>query len=318
MYVPAFDDLVGSEEDFFSNYFNKRPFLRRDALKGDPGCILSIADLDQLLHFEAIRPPYFGALEGGQSVPPSAYTKTTSVQSSRITDTVVPEKAYDLFRAGSTLTWIAVNHFHANTRALTAMLADKFAVECRASALLTPAGGSGFTSHHDPVDIFAIQLEGTKHWKIWDPPPDRRPDIGHYKAEELGEPVIDSVLQPGDVCYLPYGSPHQVNALDQVSLHLSVLVKPRTWRDLLGLTVDRLLESEEFAEFPQLNDSRVAAESGVFAERVAMLVKHLREVNAEDELQRVIPMGQQRDGSSSGHTFQTIAASKAIGPSLGP
>lgn len=314
MPIPTFDDLVGGEAEFFARYFNQRPFLRKAALKSDPRNILSIADLDRLLHFEAIRPPYFGVLEGGEGVAPSAYTKTTVVQGLSITDTVVPEKAYEFFRAGATMTWIAVNHFHTNTRALTAMLAEIFAVECRASALLTPAGGSGFISHHDPVDIFAIQLEGTKHWKIWNPPPGRRPDIGHYEAEDLGEPAIDAVLQPGDVCYLPYGSPHLVSALDQVSLHLSVLVKPRTWRDLLGLTVQRLLESAEFGEFPQLNHSRVAAESGVFAERVALLVKHLREIDAADELRRVIPVGRQHDGSSSGRTFQAIAASEAAKP----
>jgi ribosomal protein L16 Arg81 hydroxylase len=306
-YTPTFVELVGDEDEFFSTYFNRMPLLRTGALMGDPREVLSIADLDQLLHFEAIRPSHFGVAENGESVIHTAYTSTTHVRGSDITDVVVPERVYELFRTGATITWKAINQFHPGMRALTIIFATRFAVESGVTAFLTPAGRQGLNPHQDPVDVFVLQLEGTKHWKLWRPAAVRGSESRHHKMEDLGDPVIEVTLQPGDVLYLPYDTPHVAAAEDQVSLHVSAIVRPRLWGDLLRETVERLLDNEDFWEFPYLTETTVADESVIFGERAGLLAKRLQEVDLGAELRRLIATGRQSPGSSQGDALQTIA-----------
>ena len=314
MYVPTFAELAGSEEEFFSAYFGQAPLYRPGALEGDPRQILSIADMDEILHCEAIRPPHFGVTSNGGPMLPPAYTAMTRVQGANVTDTVVPERVYELFRTGATLIWTSINHFRPNLRALTRTLAEKFAAESGVTAFLTPAGLRGINPHHDPGDTFVVQLEGTKHWKLWKPPAVRRGDFQAHKLEELGEPVLEVSLRPGDVLYLPWGTPHMAAAQEQVSLHLSVMVRTRLWSGLLQQTVDKLLEDPRFWDFPYLNEATVARQTGPLADHADLLARRLEDMDPAAEMRRLIAEGQRSPGSSQGSTFREIAAIDAIVP----
>jgi hypothetical protein len=314
MYVPTFAELAGPEEEFFSTYFGQAPLYRPGALKRDPRQLLSIANMDEILHCEAIRPPHFGVTSNGGPLLPPAYTATTRVQGANVTDTVAPERVYELFRTGATLIWTSINHFRPNLRALTRALAGKFAAECGVTAFLTPAGRKGINPHHDPGDTFVVQLEGTKHWKLWNPPVVRRGDFQAHKLEELGEPVLEVSLRPGDVLYLPWGTPHAAAAEDQISLHLSVMVRTRLWSDLLQRCVERLLEDPQFWEFPYLNEATADGQASSFADQADLLARRLEEMDPVAEVRRLIAEGQRSPGSSQGSTFQEIAATDAITP----
>ena len=34
---------------------------------------------------------------------------------------------------------------------------------------LTPAGSQGFAPHYDDIEAFVVQLEGKKHWRLYNP-----------------------------------------------------------------------------------------------------------------------------------------------------
>jgi hypothetical protein len=72
-------------------------------------------------------------------------------------------------------------------------------------------------------------VAGEKHWTIHEPvlrdplrdqPWSDRADEVAARAE--GEPVIDAVLRPGDVLYLPRGFLHSARALGEISAHLTI------------------------------------------------------------------------------------------------
>ncbi|MER6693894.1 JmjC domain-containing protein, partial [Streptomyces minutiscleroticus] len=169
----TFADLVGDEKVFFAEYFNKKPLLRKGALK-DPKGVLSLRRLDELVQLEIIRPPYLRVNLKGQGVPEKGYTKTVTVQGTDVTDTVDAQKVYELFRAGATIVWSSLNHVDSSLRRFTQVISDKFGARTDCVAFLTPAGKQGFSPHHDPVDLFIVQTEGTKRWRLWNPPQVRR------------------------------------------------------------------------------------------------------------------------------------------------
>lgn len=308
----TFEDLVGDEKVFFAEYFNKKPMLRKASIPGDARDILSIRKLDELLHLEVVRPPYIKVNHNGSGVPEKGYTRSVVVQGVNITDTVVPEKIYELFRAGATVTWCSLNQIVPELRDFTRIISDKMAVRTDVVGFMTPTKKRGYLPHHDPVDLFIVQTEGTKRWKLWNPPAQRQGDNASYTDEELGEPVIEVLLEPGDVLYLPYNTPHAAAAEDKVSLHLSIMMRPRMWKDLLRETFEQVAADPEFNQYPHIGELRDSGVESLFRQKITSLAARMESLDAGHELDRLAELGRHMPGTSHGTTFQTIAATDQL------
>jgi ribosomal protein L16 Arg81 hydroxylase len=313
VYVPTADELIGDEETFFAQYFNRSPMLRRRALRRDPREILSVADLDEVLSSEAIRPPYLDIAKDGKQVPRSSYTEPIVVQGEYVTDRVVPARVAAIFRTGATLTWNSVNHHRPNLRALAGVLATMFASQTDVIAFLTPAGRRGLAPHSDPVDVFVIQLEGTKSWRVWPVPGQRRgDDVGNLNEAELGAPAVEATLRPGDVLYVPYGCAHVATAQDSMSLHLSVTVAPRRWTGLLQQIVARAVTDDPaFWGNPRLRGDDMASELSTM---LAKLGQRLQSIDISAEVERLIADGSRAEGVEITHHLSDAAGADTIGP----
>lgn len=68
---------------------------------------------------------------------------------------------------------------------------------------LTPAGSQGFSPHYDDIDAFVLQLEGAKRWRCYRPPSEQdflaRFSSPDFAEDAIGDPVLDIVLEPGDL-----------------------------------------------------------------------------------------------------------------------
>lgn len=315
MYLPDVEEILGDRDVFFRRYFNREPLLRRSALRGEPGSILSIADLDAVVRAEAIRPPYLDVAKDGKQVPPAAYTQPVVVQGIYLTDRVVPARVASLFRSGATLTFNALNHHRPNLRRLAAQLTKAFGSQAEVIAFLTPATRRGLAPHYDPVDVFVVQLAGAKSWRVWPVPPQRRgDDAGNLDEAALGEPAIAATLRPGDVLYIPYNCAHVATAGDQVSLHLSLTVQPRRWAGLAQEVVARLVGADPwYWENPNLHDGATPAQLRVVLDRLAA---DLAGVDTAAEVGRLIEEGIERaEGVDASTPLSDAAAADAIEPS---
>ncbi|PSC74527.1 bifunctional lysine-specific demethylase and histidyl-hydroxylase MINA [Micractinium conductrix] len=125
-----------------------------------------------------------------------------------------------------------------------------------ANTYLTPPGTQGLAPHWDDVEIFVVQTQGSKRWRLHVPPPapagspaGGRAQLlsacrlanavsGDLEKGELGAAVQDFTLEVGDVLYMPRGTIHQACAQDQGSAHLTISTYQR-WSaaDLLQYTV---------------------------------------------------------------------------------
>ncbi|HEX9337772.1 MAG TPA: cupin domain-containing protein [Pseudonocardiaceae bacterium] len=313
MYVPVFEELVGDAETFFDRYFNKAPMLRRAALSGDPEDILSLTDLDQILSSEAIRPPYLDIAKDGRQVPPAAYTEPIVVQGQYVTDRVVPARVAAQFRAGATLTFNSLNHHRPNLRAVAAALTHRFAAQSEVIAFLTPGGKRGLAPHYDPVDVFVVQLAGTKSWRVWPVPEQRRgDDRGNLDEAALGTPAVEATLHPGDVLYMPYNCAHVATARETVSLHLSVTVQPRRWSGIVQDVVARLVTDD-----PTFwGNARLRADDAAAGLRamLAMLCERLPDVDVNAETRRLVTEGSSAEGTELPHHLRDVAGADAIEP----
>ncbi|WFE42658.1 cupin domain-containing protein [Micromonospora sp. WMMD998] len=222
---------------FVADHWGRGPLLSRAADLPNPdgfADLLSPADADELLSRRGLRTPFLRVARDGQLVPAARYTGGGGA-GAEIGDQVRDDQVLALYADGATLvlqglhrTWPALVDF---ARDLGAALAQPLQV----NAYLTPAGSQGFATHYDTHDVFVLQVDGRKHWRVHPPvltdPLERQPWGG--RADEVaatadGRPALDVVLEPGDALYLPRGWLHSAQAQESSSLHLTVGIRALT------------------------------------------------------------------------------------------
>ena len=106
----------------------------------------------------------------------------------------------------------------------------------------------GFTAHCDSTDVFAMHIEGSKIWRVYDGRADNATDIDgfdygsftpEHHARAKGKLLEEIEMSPGDVLYLPKGQYHEALASSDASLHLSFGVGQPNGIDVIS----RLLRS---------------------------------------------------------------------------
>ncbi len=241
---------MGKKDLFFSHHFDRGSQIFKAAIPGPFDDIFSIADLDEALNFEALRSDYLILARQGELIPAHRYSKTIQVRDTpqrTYHNCIDPEKVHRLVDEGATIFWTGVNHFNSNVRRISAIFAEELGVRVDADIFLTPPRARGFVIHHDPFDTYIVQLSGTKNWKVWPTPEERPKQWVAYSQEDMPAPIIEESLQPGDVLYIPYGTPHGPVAEEQTSLHMTFSAPPVMWSDALRSLIGGILqENSEF------------------------------------------------------------------------
>ncbi|WP_170063561.1 cupin domain-containing protein [Rathayibacter tritici] len=307
-----FEDLAGNTATFLDEYRDKKPLLRVGAIAA-PHELLTLGEIDDLLTSEAIRPPYFRMAKGGDQIRDGVFTQLTRVQLSHMDDVVDPVKVIQAFQGGATITWNSMNHFNANLRQIATTLSRTLGCRSDVVSFLTPGGRvQGFAPHLDSTEVFVIQLYGQKKWSVWETiiP---RPSAGYaLDPQTLGEPTMEFVMNPGDVLYLPWGTPHVASSVDQMSFHLSVTTKPRSLSELLQDIVKDVTEGDEsFSEQPTLNESRAHDVTEVLSRAVQRLVLKLDSLDLSTMSKRAIVTASNQIGTGHINFFEAMAESEA-------
>lgn len=72
-----------------------------------------------------------------------------------------------------------------------------------ASAYLTPPAAQALAPHHDDVEVFILQTEGRKKWKLYHPITELAGEHSNdLSPDQIGEPWMELTLEEGDVVRL--------------------------------------------------------------------------------------------------------------------
>ncbi|MEU6207596.1 cupin domain-containing protein [Micromonospora musae] len=236
---------------FAAAHWGQTPLLSRADELPDPAGftdLFSPADADELLSRRGLRTPFLRIARDGELVPPARWTGGGGA-GAEIGDQVLDERVLEQYAAGATL---VLQGLHRNWPPLIDFARDlglALGQPLQVNAYLTPAGNQGFATHYDTHDVFVLQVDGRKHWRIHPPvlpdPLEEQPWGG--RADEVaataqGPAALDVVLAPGDALYLPRGWLHSAQAQESSSLHLTVGVRALTRyalvEELLALAVE--------------------------------------------------------------------------------
>jgi 50S ribosomal protein L16 3-hydroxylase len=139
----------------------------------------------------------------------------------------------------------AVDHWHPEAAQLIEPF--RFIPNWRIDDLMisfsTPGGGVG--PHLDQYDVFIIQGQGKRHWRVGMPDASLKQFCPHPRLLQISPFVdcIDVITEPGDILYIPPGCPHDGISIDS-SLSYSVGFRAPAQKDLLTGLADHLIEQE--------------------------------------------------------------------------
>jgi len=195
---------------------------------------------------------------------------------------VNPAKVKALLGLGASL---VANHVHRvcpEVAAVAGMLEREFGARVSANVYCSFKGVQAFKTHFDLHDVFAVQTEGEKVWRVYEshadtpvlplPPGD---EIEKWLTESRGRLLFEAHMKPGDILYLPRGQYHDALTGSQASLHVSFGVSPATGLALFKLLENAAAQESEFRAY--LPDARRESELRErltrLADRIAMLAK---------------------------------------------
>ncbi|XP_048037391.1 ribosomal oxygenase 2 [Megalobrama amblycephala] len=101
---------------------------------------------------------------------------------------------------------------------------------------ITPRGSQGLPPHYDDVEVLILQLEGQKHWRLYQPTVPLAREYSLEPEDRIGPPTHDFVLQAGDLLYFPRGTIHQADTPSDVdrSTHLTLSTyQNMSWGDFM-------------------------------------------------------------------------------------
>ncbi|XP_061859187.1 ribosomal oxygenase 2 isoform X2 [Colius striatus] len=89
---------------------------------------------------------------------------------------------------------------------------------------ITPQGSQGLPPHYDDVEVFILQLEGQKHWRLYKPTMHLAQEYNVEPEDKIGDPTHEFILKPGDLLYFPRGTIHQADTPHEFShsTHLTI------------------------------------------------------------------------------------------------
>lgn len=275
----SLEGLLGDvgRDAFLSDYWQRAPLHiprgRSDYFAG----LVDMRQVDHLLATQCGRPEFpisvIGRYLEGEYTPqpgPAERSQWT------------PERVHKRLAKGATIRIGNMPHYVPAIRRLASRLETALSSDISINLYLTPPGARAFAAHYDNHDVFILQVEGAKSWRIRSPDEHlpletifrgrehwlRRMLPWETKLKTL--PPIESErsyrLEAGDMLYVPRGHVHEVRTQESESLHLTVAAPVVTWYEV---AVDALLAAARRSpELRQALPAGFATDAGVRGEAV--------------------------------------------------
>ena len=227
-----------SVDEFLSKYWLEQHLFCRGSSERFSG-LLSWAALNQILQHHWRETWRFRLAVRGRDLEPASYADFAgSVPRIR------PKDVTDQLRRGATLSFDAIDELH---EPLT-RLAESFETFFRGGTKINIYAGwralHGLDLHRDNQEIFILQLYGPKRWLLYGSTVD---GVDRSQLESTSVPpggaLLDQILEPGDLLYIPRGCYHLAVPMNEPTLHLTLGVKNPREKDLLLWLVERMRAS---------------------------------------------------------------------------
>ena len=178
--------------------------------------LLSWQAINDLLSQNLLDQKLLRVARDGRDLPPSLYRKNDGD-----IDAVDSRKLHELLRQNASVALNAVQYYSPPVRRLSNQIEIALGQRVNVNAYMTFGPGGAFAMHYDSHDVLVLQVHGSKHWFIYDQPAPSPIDYVRKAKPEPREVVFETILEAGDVLYVPRGTYHRAAVTDTDSVHLT-------------------------------------------------------------------------------------------------
>merc|ERR1712168_709582 len=233
-----FQSLLGETtlDDFFATYWEKKPLVVRRNDAEFYGGIFSLATMKEVLKGNEL---YF---EGDVNVCRYVNNEKELMNEDR---QITADDVDELMQQQATFQFHHPQRYVDELWNAMEKLETYFGSLVGSNVYITPKDSQGLAPHCDDVEIFVMQLEGKKEWKLYKPMVELSRDYTQdLLQEDIGEPILEVTLEAGDMLYFPRGVIHQAKTVgDSHSTHISVSTyQQNTWGDFMNHAVTQAIE----------------------------------------------------------------------------
>ena len=192
-------------------------------------------------------------------------TVTSATRSGKIRSRVDTALMYEKLNQGGTLTVAGVSNLDPLLRSVCDSLGLLFGIRTGANVYASSKPERGLGLHWDDHDVLIIQIDGRKLWDVYEPtrPYPLRGDTEPNESRP-SDPALSVTLEPGDLLYIPRGWWHDVVALDEPTLHLTISLHWKTGADYLSWLAKQMTDDDLIRQdLPIDGPSRVNASSAI-------------------------------------------------------
>lgn len=214
--LPVFQAFAGSEF-FKTNVWQRKPYLCSVSLPNIAGAF-TMADLKEIVDNEFLEAGRgtFQEGRGGWNMAAVSKPRGTRFQDAKLRYEDVLEA---MAVKSGTVVFNSAGGFMPPMARVCLECLEAFQLPTALNMYLTAAGQKvSAPPHTDKQDVFVIQTQGQKRWRVYSPPPPARlfrsdpfargKGTDSLEFSELEPPLIDTVLGPGQILYVPAGFPH--------------------------------------------------------------------------------------------------------------
>jgi bifunctional lysine-specific demethylase and histidyl-hydroxylase MINA len=172
-----------------------------------------------------------------------------------------PDKVQEYLRRGATLIANDVDHLNAGMTAFAHAMEQALGGKVQGNLYLSSRRRQGFAAHFDTHDVYAVHVEGTKTWHVYE---GRAADpIAHLMFKSYGQEhhdkakgalLMDVHMEPGDLLYLPRGQYHDAIADEGGAVHIAFGITYPIGLDVVTMLFERMMHEPIFrANLPRLD-----------------------------------------------------------------
>lgn len=235
-----------NQEDFFSHWFDKKPLY----ISGRQEKFDRLPSIDDFLNCMQMGTPWCLQrlpevyLDGLKVADKDIHIEYPNMDKLSIFKPLY-QRYEKLMQHGATIALYGMQHIFPSLNQLTAQLSSEINAEVEAHLFLSQKDSQGLAAHYDCVDIFVLQISGSKNWKVSEQQAiNPIKDAGIALDYNPEQPCLDIEMTPGDVLYMPRGTFHYAVAASQQSLHLPLPVCFATGIDFIDLLAKKAQTSE--------------------------------------------------------------------------
>ena len=242
-----------SVDDFCEAYYEKAPLHISRKQPGFYDRYFSLADLESVLFGNELHTYDVNLVKDGTPARPESFvmpkSKKKSAQKDPQSDIIDADRLSALFSGGCSVVLDKVHKFSTKVAELKRAMEMCMRHTVNGNLYLTPPGSQGFAAHYDSHDTIIIQIQGVKHWLVYEPPFDLPLDDQTFKkgVHTPGKVLLEIEMHPGDLLYIPRGFMHEAKANEDLSLHITMGLYPRRVMHVLEDMMSRLSDDPEAA-----------------------------------------------------------------------